>query len=78
MQEQLSYAQFLLALCELEVETFWLKRALKEAHFPGSKTLSNFDWSHIPEFNPAPMMHLATDVSWLERQEQTKPISLLG
>lgn len=72
MQEQWSYAQFLLALCELEVERRWqlrLKRALKEAHFPGSKTLSNFDWSHIPKFNPAPLMHLATDIGWLERAE---------
>ena len=72
MQEQWSYAQFLLALCELEVERrwqLWLKRTLKEAHFPGSKTLSNFDFSHIPDFNPAPLMHLATDISWLERAE---------
>ncbi|MEO1792874.1 MAG: IS21-like element helper ATPase IstB [Cyanobacteria bacterium J06629_19] len=72
MQEQWSYAQFLLALCDLEVERrwqLWLKRALKEAHFPGSKTLSNFEWSHIPQFNPAPLMHLATDISWLTRAE---------
>lgn len=72
MQEQWSYAQFLLALCELEVERrwqLWLKRTLKEAHFPGSKTLSGFDWSHIPDFNPAPLMHLATDIGWLERAE---------
>ncbi|MEL6162076.1 MAG: IS21-like element helper ATPase IstB [Cyanobacteria bacterium J06627_32] len=72
MQEQWSYAQFLLALCELEVNRRWtlrLKRNLKEAQFPGTKTLSNFDWTHIPKFNPAPLMQLATDTSWLERAE---------
>ena len=72
MQEHWSYAQFLLALCDLEVNRRWslrLKRALKEAQFPGTKTLSNFDWAHIPEFNPAPLMQLATEASWLERAE---------
>ncbi|MEM6437403.1 MAG: IS21-like element helper ATPase IstB [Cyanobacteria bacterium P01_D01_bin.115] len=72
MQEQWSYAQFLLALCDLEVNRRWssrLKRNLKEAQFPGTKTLSNFDWTHIPKFNPAPLMQLATDINWLERAE---------
>ena len=72
MQEQWSYAQFLLALCELEVNRRWglrLKRALKEAQFPGTKTLSNFDWTHIPDLNPAPLMQLASDTAWLERAE---------
>ena len=37
MQEQWSYAQFLLALCETEVERRWsqrLKRAINEAQLP--------------------------------------------
>lgn len=72
MQEHWSYAQFLLELSQLEVDRRWqlrLKRALNEAQFPGTKTLSNFDWTHIPQFNPAPLMQLTTDISWLERAE---------
>ena len=72
MQNQWSYAQFLLALCEIEVERRWsqrLKRALNEAQFPSAKTLSTFDWSHLDGFNPAPLMQLATDSGWLKRAE---------
>lgn len=72
MQEQWSYAQFLLALCELEVNRRWsvrLKRTLQEAQLPNAKTLSNFNWSHLPQFNPAPLMQIATDCSWLKRGE---------
>lgn len=72
MQEQWSYAQFLLALCELEVERRWtqrLKRALNEAQFPSAKTLSTFEWSHLKGFNPAPLMQLSSDSGWLKRAE---------
>jgi predicted transposase YbfD/YdcC len=72
MQEQWSYAQFLLALCELEVDRRWsmrLKRALQEAQLTAAKTVSNFDWDHVPKLNPAPLMQLATDTGWLERAE---------
>lgn len=72
MQEQWSYAQFLLALCEIEVERRWsqrLKRALNEAQFPSAKTLATFDWSHLKGFNPAPLMQLTTDSGWLKRAE---------
>jgi DNA replication protein DnaC len=72
MQEQWSYAQFLLALCELEVDRRWslrLKRALQEAQLPVAKTVSNFEWSHLPHLNPAPLMQLSTDTGWLERAE---------
>lgn len=72
MQEHWSYAQFLLALCELEVDRRWslrLKRGLKEAQLPSAKTLSTFDWSHLANFNPAPLMQIATDSGWLERAE---------
>jgi DNA replication protein DnaC len=72
VQEQWSYAQFLLALCEMEVERRWsqrLKRALSEAQFPSAKTLSTFEWSHLKDFNPAPLMQLATDGDWLKRAE---------
>ncbi|NER07143.1 MAG: ATP-binding protein [Okeania sp. SIO3C4] len=68
-QEQWSYAQFLLALCEGEVERRWqsrLKRSLTEAQLPSAKTLSSFDFSHLHRFNPAPLMGLATETSWLK------------
>jgi len=72
MQEQWSYAQFLLALCELEVDRRWsvrLQRALQEAQPPAAKTITNFEWDHVPKLNPAPLMQLATDTGWLERAE---------
>ena len=72
MQEQWSYAQFLLALCEVEVNRRWtvrLKRFLKEAQLPTTKTFSNFDWSHLPGVNPAPVMALATDSAWLKNAQ---------
>jgi len=46
-----------------------LQRALVEAQLPSGKTLSNFDWSHIPNLNPAPLMQLAEDPGWLTRAE---------
>jgi DNA replication protein DnaC len=70
MQEQWSYAQFLLALCDLEANRRWtlqVQRALKEAQLPNGKTLANFEWSHVPQLNPAPLMQLAEDTSWLDR-----------
>lgn len=72
MQESWSYAQFLLALCELEAQRRWsarLQRALSQAQLPNAKTLSNFDFSWCPKFNPAPLMQLADDSTWLTRAE---------
>ena len=62
----------MLALCELEAQRRWtvrLQRSLKQAHLPTAKTLTNFDWSHLSQFNPAPLMQLAEDTAWLERGE---------
>jgi DNA replication protein DnaC len=86
MQEQWSYAKFLLALCELETNRrndLRLQRGLTEAQLPAgsgcnraevssacvapSESFSNFDFAHCPGFNPAPLMQLAEDASWLER-----------
>jgi DNA replication protein DnaC len=72
MQESWSYAQFLLALCELEAQRRWsvrLQRALSEAQLPNAKTLVNFDFSHCSKLNGAPLMQLAEDASWLGRAE---------
>ena len=57
LRDNWTYAQFLLALCELEAQRRWsvrLQRSLKQAQLPTAKTLANFDWSHLPQFNPAP------------------------
>ncbi|MBD2033936.1 ATP-binding protein [Leptolyngbya sp. FACHB-321] len=40
-----------------------------EAQLPSGKTVSNFDFSHCPKFNPASLMQLADDPSWLTRAE---------
>ena len=72
IQESWSYAQFLLALCEMEAQRrsdVRLKRALTEAHLPSGKSFSTFDFSHCPQFNAAPLMQLADDSSWVERAE---------
>lgn len=72
MQERWSYAQFLLALCELEVDRRWqnrLRRALTEAQLPSGKTLTNFDWTQLPTVNPAPIQQLVEDEAWLTRAE---------
>lgn len=72
MQEQWSYAQFLLALCELEVDCRWarrLQRALSEAQLPTGKTFATFDWTQLPKLNPAPIQQLVADDGWLNRAE---------
>jgi DNA replication protein DnaC len=72
MQEGWSYAQFLLALCELETQRRWsmrLQRAVSEAQLPTTKTLANFDFACCPKLNPAPLMQLVEDTTWLGRAE---------
>jgi DNA replication protein DnaC len=43
-----------------------LNRAKKEALLPAVKSLTNFEFDHCPSFNPAPLMQLADDDSWLD------------
>jgi DNA replication protein DnaC len=69
-QEHWSYAQFLLALCEGESQRrdqARLSRALSEAQLPYGKSFSNFEFSHVPSLNPAAIMQLAEDPSWVEQ-----------
>ena len=71
MQEQWSYAQFLLALCDLEVNRRWslrLKRNLEEAE---SRHQNAFQLrlDAYPQVQSRPLMQLATDIGWLERAE---------
>ena len=70
LQQQWSYAQFLLNLCEQEADRrnqMRLKRATKEAQLPAVKSLTSFEFDHCPSFNPAPLMQLADDDSWLDK-----------
>lgn len=72
MQQNWSYGQFLLELCQLEAqrrEQLRLQRALSEAQLPVAKSFSNFDFSHCPAFNPTPLMQLAEDTTWLARAQ---------
>ena len=65
--------------CQLEVDQRWcrrLERAKKDATLPTAKTVSNFDFDHLPHFNPAPLMQLTTDIRWL-KQAQNCLISAL-
>ncbi|WP_277880330.1 MULTISPECIES: IS21-like element helper ATPase IstB [Leptolyngbya] len=71
-QEQWSYAQFLLALCELETEKrsqTRIARAISEAQLPAAKSFSNFEFGHCSKLNPATLKQLAEDPGWVERTE---------
>jgi DNA replication protein DnaC len=39
---------------------------LSEAQLPYGKSFSNFEFSHVPALNPASMMQLAEDTSWVD------------
>ena len=72
LQQQWSYAQFLLSLCEQEADRraqARLKRVTKEAQLPAVKSFTTFEFDHCPAFNPAPLMQLADDDSWLDNAQ---------
>ncbi|WP_088889855.1 IS21-like element helper ATPase IstB [Leptolyngbya ohadii] len=67
-QEHWSYAQFLLALTELEATRRYqarIARALSESQLPVGKSLSNFEFAHCPTLNPAVVMQLAQQMQWI-------------
>jgi DNA replication protein DnaC len=69
-QEHWSYAQYLLALCELEAQnrqSLRIQRALTEAQLPSGKSLTNFIFDHCPSLHPATVTHLAEDTDWVEQ-----------
>ena len=41
--------------------------ALNEAQLPYGKSFSNFEFSHVPGLNPAAIMQLAEDPSWVQQ-----------
>lgn len=78
IQERWSYAQFLLALCQLEADRKLqarLQRALSEAQLPTGKSFTTFSFEHCPSLNPVPLMQLSQEVRWLEHAEN---LILLG
>lgn len=71
-QEHWSYAQFLLALSELEAQARYqarIVRALSESQLPSGKALSNFEFAHCPSLNPAVVMQLAQEMRWIDQGE---------
>jgi DNA replication protein DnaC len=67
-QEHWSYAQFLLALSELEAARRYqarIARAISESQLPVGKSMSNFEFSHCPTLNPAVVMSLTQEMSWV-------------
>lgn len=70
IDQQWSYSQFLLALCEYEHthrSQSRTQRLLKEAHLPSAKSLSNFDFHRCPSLSQPTVLQLAQDSSWLHR-----------
>jgi DNA replication protein DnaC len=67
-----SHGQFLLALCEVEQQqryTSRVQRFLRESGLPGTKSLSNFDFTYCPTVKEGLILQLAQDSSWLNRGE---------
>lgn len=65
-------AQYLAALCEEEINCRYTRRIaryLKESRLPVGKSLSSFDFNHLPEMNAGKIEVLASDPSWINRAE---------
>ncbi|MDP1526371.1 MAG: IS21-like element helper ATPase IstB [Rhodocyclaceae bacterium] len=65
-------AQYLAALCEEEVNQRYSRRIagfFKESKLPVGKTLSSFDFSHLPDIEANRISMLATDPGWVKRSE---------
>lgn len=76
-QNQQSYARFLLALAEQEVDarqTRRRQRRLKEAKLPVVKQLNSFDFSAIPQLNQQQILQLAQG----DYIDQHESVILLG
>lgn len=65
-------AQYLAALCEEEVNQRYSRRIsgyFKESKLPVGKTLSSFDFSHLPDIEAGRLEAMAVDPSWVKRSE---------
>ena len=64
--------QYLAALCEEELNLRYSRRIarnVKESKLPVGKTLSSFDFCHLPELGAGKIDALSADLSWVERSE---------
>ena len=64
--------QYLAALCEEEINQRYSRRIgryLKESKLPVGKTLSSFDFSHLPKLKIGKIEALASDPSWVNQSE---------
>jgi len=76
-EENLSYPEFLLGLCEIELhqrEARAVDRRIKEAGFPAVKDLSGFDFASAPHVNKRTILQLAQG-EYLDKREN---IVLIG
>jgi DNA replication protein DnaC len=65
-------AQYLAALCEEELNQRYSRRIarhFKESKLPAGKTLSSFNFSHLPELKTGKLEVLASDPVWVNRAE---------
>ena len=65
-------AQYLAALCEEEINQRYSRRVaryFKESKLPVGKTLSSFDFNHLPKLNSMKIETLASDPAWVKRAE---------
>ncbi|MCK5228936.1 MAG: IS21-like element helper ATPase IstB, partial [Desulfobulbaceae bacterium] len=71
-QKRWTCAQYLAALCEEEVNQRYSRRItryFKESKMPIGKTLSSFDFSHLPNLESGRIEALANDSSWVKRAD---------
>ena len=65
-------AQYLAALCEEEINQRYsrrISRHFKESKLPVGKTLSSFDFSHLPQLKSGKIEALASDPGWVNQSE---------
>lgn len=71
-QKRWDPAQYLSALCEEELNQRYSRRVdryFKESKLQVGKTLSSFDFSHLPNLEAGKIEALASDPSWVKRAE---------
>ena len=65
-------ATYLAALCEEELNQRYTRRIArfqKESKLPVGKTLSSFDFSHLPQLDKGRVETMSSDTSWVKRAD---------
>nr|MDA3833977.1 ATP-binding protein [Spirochaetales bacterium] len=65
-------ATYLAALCEEELNQRYTRRIAKfqkESKLPVGKTLSSFDFSHLPQLDKGRVEAMSSDTSWVKRAD---------